>query len=82
MPACAAVICVVPAVTPVAKPVLEIVAVACEEEFQVAVAEISAVDESLNVAVAVNCCVLPTFRCAGVPGVTAMEVIAMTVSAT
>jgi len=61
---------------------LEIVAVAVEVEFQVAVAEMSAVEESLKVAVAVNCCVLPTFKCAGVAGVTAMEVIAITVSAT
>jgi len=65
---------VVPAATPVANPVVEIVAVAVEEEFHVTVAETSAVEPSLKVAVAVNCCVLPTFSFAGVAGVTAIEV--------
>jgi len=73
-PPCAAVICVVPAATAVANPVVEIVAVAVEEEFQVTVAETSAVEPSLKVAVAVNCCVPPTFRWGGVPGFTAIDV--------
>jgi len=81
-PLIAAVICVVPAATPVAKPDAEIVAVAGVPEAQVAVAVMSAVDASLKVAVAVNCCVEPTFRWAGGAGVTAIEVIAITVSVT
>src|SRR5262252_2702859 len=64
---------VVPAATPVAKPVVEIVAVAGVPEVQVTLVEMSDIEPSLNVPVAVNCCVLPTFRLAGVAGVTAME---------
>src|SRR5262252_5251039 len=64
---------VVPAATPVAKPVVEIVAVAGVPEVQVTLAEMSDIEPSLNVPVAVNCCVLPTFKLAGVAGVTAME---------
>ena len=69
-----AVIEVVPCATPVAKPEAEIVAVAVVEEVHVTVPEMSEVDPSLKVAVAVNCCVDPTFRCAGEAGVTAIEV--------
>src|SRR5579859_935482 len=81
-PACDAVICVVPAATPVARPVAEIVAVAVVPEFQVTVADMSDEVPSLNVPVAVNCCVAPTFKCAGVAGVTAIEVREKTVSVT
>src|SRR5579859_217972 len=81
-PPCDAVICVVPAATPVARPVAEIVAVAGVPEFQVTVADMSDEVPSLNVPVAVNCCVAPTFKCAGVAGVTAIEVREKTVSVT
>lgn len=54
-PLIAAVICVVPPATAVANPVVEIVAVAGVPEAQVAVVEMSTVDASLYVAVAVNC---------------------------
>ena len=70
----AAVIWVVPAATPVARPDAEIVAVAVVPDAQVTVELMSAVELSLNVPVAVNCCVAPTLRCAGDAGVTAMDV--------
>jgi hypothetical protein len=50
-----AVIAVVPAATPVARPPVEIVAVAVVDEVQVAIADTSCVVPSLNVPVAVNC---------------------------
>jgi len=68
-----AVICVVPAATPVARPVLEIVAVPGVPDVQVTVELMSAVVLSLKVPVAVNCCVAPTLIDAGVAGVTAMD---------
>jgi len=78
-----AVICVVPPATPVASPPEAVmVAVAVVPEAHVTVAVISAVELSLYVPVAVNCCVAPTFKCAGDAGVTAIEVIEMTVSVT
>jgi hypothetical protein len=58
----AAVIEDVPAATPVARPEVEMVAVAVVPEAQVTVAVMSEVEPSLNVPVAVNCCVAPTFR--------------------
>ena len=57
-----AVICVVPWATPVARPAAEIVAVAVVPDAQVTVDVMSEVEASLKVAVAVNCCVAPTFR--------------------
>ena len=57
-----AVICVVPWATAVASPAAEIVAVAVVPEVQVTVEVMSEVEASLKVAVAVNCCVAPTFR--------------------
>src|SRR5256885_12572923 len=69
-----AVICVVPAATPVASPPDAVmVAVAVVPEAHVTVDVISAVELSLYVPVAVNCCVAPTFKFAGVAGVTAIE---------
>jgi len=66
---------VVPPATPVASPPEAVmVAVAVVPEAHVTVAVISAVELSLYVPVAVNCCVAPTFKFAGVAGVTAMEV--------
>jgi hypothetical protein len=84
LPLFEAVICVVPAATPVARPVFEIVAVPGVADVQVTVELMSAIELSLNVPVAVNCCVAPTLRDAGVTGVTAIEVrdIAVTVSVT
>ena len=61
-PLIAAVICVVPPATPVARPDVEIAAVAVVPEFHVTAAVISVVDPSLNVPVAINCCVAPTFK--------------------
>src|SRR5438552_13214612 len=70
-----AVMLVVPPATPVASPPeAAIVAVAGVPEAHVTVDVISAVVLSLYVPVAVNCCVAPTFRCAGDAGVTAIEV--------
>src|SRR5580765_7470939 len=70
-----AVICVVPCATPVASPPEAVmVAVAVVPEAHTTVAVISAVELSLYVPVAVNCCVAPTFKCAGAAGVTAIEV--------
>jgi hypothetical protein len=72
---CVAVIVVVPAATAVARPPdAVIVAVAVVPEAQVTVDVMSAVLVSVYVAVAVNCCVAPTLRCAGAAGVTAIEV--------
>ena len=73
---------VVPAATPVARPVAEIVAVAGVPEFQVTLDEMSETEPSLNVPVAVNCCVLPTFKWVGFAGVTAIDCNANTVSVT
>jgi hypothetical protein len=72
-PSRVAVMLVVPAVTPVVKPAELIVAVV-----EVSLAHVtrelrSAVEPSEYVPVAVNCCVEPTIRLAGVEGVTAME---------
>jgi len=70
-----AVMLVVPLATPVASPPeAVIVAVAGVPDAHVTVAVISAVELSLYVPVAVNCCVAPTFKFAGVAGVTAIEV--------
>src|SRR5256885_6408128 len=70
-----AVICVVPAATPVASPPEAVmVAVAVVPDAHVTVVVMSAVELSLYVPVAVNCCVAPTFKFAGVAGVTAIEV--------
>ena len=70
-----AVICVVPAATPVASPPDAVmVAVAVVPDAHATVAVMSAVELSLYVPVAVNCCVAPTFKFAGVAGVTAIEV--------
>ena len=69
-----AVMLVVPPATPVASPPeAAIVAVAGVPEAHVTVDVMSAVVLSLYVPVAVNCCVAPTFRCAGDAGVTAIE---------
>jgi hypothetical protein len=68
-----AVMVVVPAATPVARPPAMIVAVAGALEVQVAVAEMSFVDLSLLVAMAVNCW-LPFVGTDGSAGVTAIEV--------
>jgi hypothetical protein len=67
----AAVIALVPPVTPVASPAAEMLATAGVPELQVAVLVISFVDLSEYVAVAVNCCVFPT-TIEAVAGVTAM----------
>ena len=55
-------ICAVPAATPVARPVLEIVATAGASELQVAEAVTSWVLPSENVPVSVNCCVAPAAK--------------------
>ena len=68
-----AVIVAVPAATPVARPAAFTVAVATLELVQVAVDVTFAVELSLYVAVAVNCCVAPAERL-GAEGVRAMDV--------
>jgi hypothetical protein len=57
----ATVMLVVPAATPIAKPVVEMVAVATVSLAQVAWELMSSVEPSVNVAVAINCCVTPKF---------------------
>jgi hypothetical protein len=69
-----AVTLVEPAATPVARPLELMVAIAVLAAVQVAVELMFAVEASLYVAVAVNCCVAPTAMLK-FPGVTAIEVI-------
>lgn len=69
-PSRVAVILVVPTATPVAKPVELIVAVAGVALTHVTWELTSAVEPSEYVPMAVNCCVEPTARFAGVAGVT------------
>src|SRR5579859_7619029 len=72
-PLTVAVIGVVPAATPVARPAALTVATVGFALAQIAVAVMLAVVPSLYVAVAVNCCVAPTWTLA-VTGITAIEV--------
>jgi len=69
-----AVILVVPAATPVAKPPADIVAAPVLELFQVTCVVMFAVELSEYVPIAVNCSVCPAVRLAGASGVTAIEV--------
>jgi hypothetical protein len=75
-----AVIVLEPAATAVASPPVLIVAAALLEDVQVAVDVTFAVELSLYVAVAVNCCIAPATML-GLAGVTAMEVIVFVVAA-
>ena len=63
----------VPAVTPVASPPVEMVATLVSELDQLTCGVISAVDPSEYVPVAVNCCVEPAARLSGRAGVMVME---------
>lgn len=63
---------VVPAATPVARPVEVMPATVGAVELNVARAVTSAVLESLNIPVAVYCCLVPAATTAG-PGVTAID---------
>ncbi len=76
-----AVMLLVPTATPVANPAAVMVAAAVFDEFQVTCAVTFAVEVSLYVPVAVNCCVNP-FASVGLAGVTAIDcsVAAVTVS--
>ena len=67
-----AVILVVPAVTPVASPPVEMVATLVSELAQFTFEVISAVEPSEYVPVAVNCCVKPVAKLSGRAGVMVM----------
>jgi len=76
-----AVIWLVPVLTLVARPAVLMVATAAVRDFHITAVVMSAVEASLKVPVAVNCCVRPRAM-EGLGGVTAIEVSDITVRAT